>query len=200
MAKIKQSPKLPPEKRRRQLLDAATRLFVRKGYRGTTTEQIARAAKLTKGALYHHFKSKEDILLGILADMMARFDLAVTPLAGTKFAPQEFVRVLFEAQAKDNYAEFRTLVDLWVQALRIPRIRKFFISHYRMAQDFFSEHVDRAYGRNRADREQLAIHTFAFVDGLATRLALDPKSADVETQIRLFARTVESEKRRTKKK
>ena len=66
MPKIKQSPKLPPELRRHQLLKAARTLFVKKGYQGTTTEQIARRAGLTKGALYHHFTNKEDILMGLL--------------------------------------------------------------------------------------------------------------------------------------
>ena len=62
MPKIKQSPKMPAEKRRRQLLGAAYKLFLKKGYRVTTTEEIALKAGLTKGAIYHHFKNKEDIL------------------------------------------------------------------------------------------------------------------------------------------
>ena len=55
MAKIKQSPKMPAEVRREQLMMAARELFVKKGYRDTTTEEIARRARVTKGALYYHF-------------------------------------------------------------------------------------------------------------------------------------------------
>jgi AcrR family transcriptional regulator len=48
------------------LLAAAQSLFVSQGYRQTSVDQIAKAAKLTKGAVYFHFKSKTDILLKLL--------------------------------------------------------------------------------------------------------------------------------------
>src|SRR3989338_5497757 len=49
-----------------KLLGAALRLFVSQGYRSTTLEQIAAAARLTKGAVYFYFGSKEKILLELL--------------------------------------------------------------------------------------------------------------------------------------
>ena len=66
MSKIKQSPKLPAEKRREQLLKAAEKVIVKKGFRHTTMEEIARQAKLTKGALYFHFKNKEEIFFELV--------------------------------------------------------------------------------------------------------------------------------------
>ena len=48
------------------LLDAALRLFVSQGYRSTNLEQIAGAAKLTKGAVYFYFRSKEAVLIALL--------------------------------------------------------------------------------------------------------------------------------------
>ena len=198
MTKINQSPKLPAEKRRRQLLNAATRLFVRKGYRGTTTEEIARAARLTKGALYHHFKSKEDILFALVSDALTKFEQDIAPLATRTFTPVEFVRVVLGAQGRDNYAEYRTLMDIWVQAMRFPRIRKFLVSYHEDAQAFFADHLDPAFGRDRRARMQIAILTFAFVDGLATRLALQPKSLDVEAQVELFARVLDTERRQVR--
>ena len=49
-----------------RLLSAAKALFVSKGYRATTLEQIASAAHLTKGAVYFHFGAKESVLLKLL--------------------------------------------------------------------------------------------------------------------------------------
>lgn len=55
-----------PEETRRLILDVSERLFLEKGYDKTTIEDIvAEMGGLTKGALYHHFKSKEEIILGI---------------------------------------------------------------------------------------------------------------------------------------
>lgn len=50
------------EKRRRQIIDAAVRLFVEKGFHKTTTRQIAAAAKMPIGSMYEYVASKEDIL------------------------------------------------------------------------------------------------------------------------------------------
>jgi len=49
-----------------QLLSAALRLFVSQGYRATNLEQISSAAKLTKGAVYFYFGSKESVLVEVL--------------------------------------------------------------------------------------------------------------------------------------
>ena len=49
-----------------KLLEASIRLFLTKGYAGGTTNEIARSAGVSKGALYWYFKSKEDILSAIL--------------------------------------------------------------------------------------------------------------------------------------
>jgi len=49
-----------------KLLSAAKSQFVSKGYRGTTLEQIATAAGLTKGAVYFHFGAKELVLVQLL--------------------------------------------------------------------------------------------------------------------------------------
>jgi TetR/AcrR family transcriptional repressor of nem operon len=53
-----------PEARTR-LLDAAMQVIRTQGYSATTVDDICRAAALTKGAFFHHFKSKED--LGVAA-------------------------------------------------------------------------------------------------------------------------------------
>lgn len=50
------------EKRRRQIIDAAVELFIRKGYHMTTTREIARAAGFSIGTLYEYIESKEDVL------------------------------------------------------------------------------------------------------------------------------------------
>jgi AcrR family transcriptional regulator len=48
-----------------RILDAASRVFDEKGYHGSTVQDIADAAQLTKGGLYHHLTSKEEALYGI---------------------------------------------------------------------------------------------------------------------------------------
>jgi len=54
-----------------RLLDSALHLFVSKGYHSTNLEQIAGAARLSKGAVYFYFGSKEAVLLELLKRVQA---------------------------------------------------------------------------------------------------------------------------------
>lgn len=55
--------KKPKDKRISDILESAISEFLENGYEKTSMENIARRANLTKGGLYHHFNSKDDILL-----------------------------------------------------------------------------------------------------------------------------------------
>jgi TetR/AcrR family transcriptional regulator, cholesterol catabolism regulator len=56
-----------PETRRSELLGIAARLFAEKGFRNTTVRDIADAAGILSGSLYHHFDSKESMVDEILS-------------------------------------------------------------------------------------------------------------------------------------
>ncbi|MHC4770081.1 MAG: TetR/AcrR family transcriptional regulator [Planctomycetota bacterium] len=58
--------------RRRKLLDAALPCFARRGYRGTTTAQLAEAAGITPPILYRHFASKLDLFSNLLDEAAGR--------------------------------------------------------------------------------------------------------------------------------
>ncbi|MCU0589651.1 MAG: TetR/AcrR family transcriptional regulator [Syntrophobacteraceae bacterium] len=55
--------KKPREVRREEILTAAVNEFLDNGYEGASVDGIARRAELTKGGIYHHFRSKAEILL-----------------------------------------------------------------------------------------------------------------------------------------
>jgi AcrR family transcriptional regulator len=55
-----------PAVRRAELIDTAQRLFLAKGYERTTINDVIEATGLSKGAFYHHFAAKEDLLEAIV--------------------------------------------------------------------------------------------------------------------------------------
>ncbi|MFF3920254.1 ScbR family autoregulator-binding transcription factor [Streptomyces sp. NPDC001852] len=52
---------------RRKILSAAAEVFESRGYRSATISEVLRTAGVTKGALYFHFQSKEDLAQGVLS-------------------------------------------------------------------------------------------------------------------------------------
>ncbi len=64
-----------PEQTVERILDAATKLFLEKGFESTSIQDILDELKdLSKGAIYHHFKSKEEIVIAV-ADRISREQL-----------------------------------------------------------------------------------------------------------------------------
>ena len=60
------------EERREEILDAAEKLFAAKGFDNTSTGDILDAVGIARGTLYYHFKSKEDILDGVIQRITGR--------------------------------------------------------------------------------------------------------------------------------
>ncbi|MEO0412560.1 MAG: TetR/AcrR family transcriptional regulator [Pseudomonadota bacterium] len=67
-----------PEKRPDEILDAATKVFARRGYDGARMDDIARQAGLSKGALYLYFASKNALLDAIVTRFADRFTTAIS--------------------------------------------------------------------------------------------------------------------------
>ena len=55
-----------PEKTIEQILEVSTKLFIKQGYEKTTIQDIITELQMSKGAIYHHFKSKEEILHAVI--------------------------------------------------------------------------------------------------------------------------------------
>jgi len=74
------------EATRGALIEAARALFAERGYAGVGTEEIVRAAGVTRGALYHHFDGKRDLLRAVYeqleSEIAAEVAEEVTPGAG----------------------------------------------------------------------------------------------------------------------
>ncbi len=61
------------ELRRKQILKAAEKIFIKKGLVNTTMDEIADVCELSKGTLYLYFKSKEDLFFTIIIEIMNKF-------------------------------------------------------------------------------------------------------------------------------
>ena len=81
--------------RRRELFEIATRLFMEKGYRATTMQDIAKEMGIQKPSLYHYISSKEDILKEIVDITMNRLIHSIEEIANSNTSPvQKLERII----------------------------------------------------------------------------------------------------------
>jgi AcrR family transcriptional regulator len=98
------------EATREALIEAARPLFAERGYAGVGTEEIVRAAGVTRGALYHHFDGKRDLFEAVyerveieLAERIAAGALAGgagEPLAAMRAGAEMFLQACTEPEAQ----------------------------------------------------------------------------------------------------
>lgn len=73
--------------RKNEILDAADELFGQKGFEGTSTNDILEKVGIARGTLYHHFKSKEEIMDALIERYGARLLSAARDAASDKSVP-----------------------------------------------------------------------------------------------------------------
>jgi AcrR family transcriptional regulator len=88
--------RLSATERRKGVLDAAGSLFGERGYDGTSLNEVASAAGVTKPILYRHFDSKRGLYLAVLERHRADLD-SFSPLIPDQGAPPERIRAVLDA-------------------------------------------------------------------------------------------------------
>ena len=94
---------------RQEILRAAARLFQQQGYDATSMNDVAAALKLSKGGLYHHFESKDQILFHIMSHALEITEDRVVKVARRVVGVEE---------------RLRTLIRLHIQVVLSPEDRE----------------------------------------------------------------------------
>jgi AcrR family transcriptional regulator len=79
---------------RQEILRISARLFQQQGYDGTSMNDVAAALKLSKGGLYHHFQSKDEILFNLMSHAMDITEEKVLRPVKAIPDPEERLRIL----------------------------------------------------------------------------------------------------------
>jgi AcrR family transcriptional regulator len=166
---VKQSPKQPAEKRRAQLIRAAEKVFARKGYAGATTEEIARTAGLTKGALYFHFKNKEDVFFAVVKEVNDSITAKITRALDVEADPEKAIEKSIQSAFKlieDN--KFLT-VEFWQKAHKIRRVRDFLAEEHRRMQNRVVRFLQKSGDLKKRECESFFTLLHAIFDGMMIR-------------------------------
>jgi AcrR family transcriptional regulator len=137
---------LPRAERRATLLAGAAQAFASGGFDGTSMDDIAAGAGVTKLIVYRHFESKEELYRAILEEVSGRLGdrVAVALGAGRR---QRVFGPIFLAVAREDPDAFRLL---WVHSAREPRFAEYAAGVHRASAD-----LARSLLRGRVDRTLL---------------------------------------------
>ena len=82
---------------RAALVKIARKFFAERGYADTATEEIVRRARVTRGALYHHFKDKQDLFKAVLHEEQTKVAEKCAAAGGKETDPWRALRAACEA-------------------------------------------------------------------------------------------------------
>lgn len=189
MPKVKNEHK---ERRRREILEAARRVFRRKGYGPTTMHDIIAEAGMSRGGVYLYFPSKEDLFMALLdldlAELMHQ--TAVPPGTESVWAAHErSLDLLLESlQCLQEDPDHAAALEFWLTGLHDPKRVAFTEQRYdasvRHLASGIQAGVDAGEFRPLMDVETIARVMLSFTDGINLEtLFLGPERTDIRAQV-----------------
>ncbi len=172
---------------REQLLEAAARVFARKGYTGASVDDIADEAGFTVGALYSNFQGKQELFLAAF-ERHCDQDLAQIQALLAADLPLEQLLDAVSRQFGELDAEHRRWwllsMELWVYAQRDPAARARLAALDRKVRTVIADALERQAARAGqqlpAPATDLAAAMLALWQGLMQQRLVDPDAARPE--------------------
>ena len=172
--------KMPKTQRVDQIIQAALDEFLNKGYEGASMEGIARKAKISKGGLYHHFNSKDEILLYA----NRKFDEPLNKIriqASEKSSAAKGLVYYLEQYLKYWQQHQREMVFYSLSMTKVMdspalwHMYETYIEKYiEFIQDIFQRGIDSGEFSDHSARES-AVTLIAAMDGIVFYLLIDNK-------------------------
>ena len=172
------------EETRAKILEAALKLFSARGYNKASVDDICKEAGISKGAFYHHFKSKQALFLALLDGWLQFVDNAIDA-SKDKTVPETFMQMtqafpyIFES-AGDGLPMF---LEFWLQASRDKKIWEASVAPYRRYHSYFTSLIKKGVDEGsfvEVDPELASRMIVSTAMGLLLQSLLDPKGANWE--------------------
>lgn len=176
------------------ILLTAIDCFTRYGYASASIDRIARAAGVTKGALYYHFKDKEQLLFAAVTERIGAFEAHVLEQIEQESGPAErlraIARICAENAIADNHRRF--ILTLLVEALDTNDVLSEVFREMLRRFRGLPRHLIRLGQESGSFRDDidagLASQTFvAGILGAEVQFYQDPEATDVRRSCDLHA-------------
>ncbi len=174
---------------RQELLDAAARVFVKRGFTGSSVEEISAEAGYTRGAFYSNFRSKNELFVELLHDRVyARYtDMTIEGLRDRPPTLKETGERLAAIQANP---EERWMWRLWFECLaqagRDEELRKLAETFWRGNRERTAKLIEMAWPHHKAEAKAIATALIALDIGLAIQHFVDPDDVSLDLYPALY--------------
>lgn len=113
-------------KTKEKILHSSMKLFGQRGFEQTSVNAIAKDAQISKGLIYNHFKTKEDIVEGVVNMLMEHGDTILTPNEGLE-SPEKQLKSIIDETFKWMQKESELMAWMLPMAFQIGRYP--FVTH-----------------------------------------------------------------------
>ena len=174
---------------RDRVLRAAETLFSEKGYYDTSMDEIVVESGLSKGAIYGHFKSKEDLFVALqdkhLEASLDELRSTFVPSDSARTKLERIVDVAFTSMIGASKKACRISLEFDVAAPRMKSVERRREGRFKAVRDFLAEiiaeGVERGEFRHDVDADSTALILLAMADGLS--LAWATTSLDFDWKV-----------------
>jgi AcrR family transcriptional regulator len=141
--------------RRREIASAALRCFARKGFEGTSMADIIAESGLSAGAIYLHYKNKQDLVGQVVLDVLRGRSADLIGIAALDPLPEpaEVVRIFVTGMTRELGGE-GILVQVWAIAAREPALAELITELIDELSRLFSTYFAAWFRQGGLDREQ----------------------------------------------
>lgn len=177
------------ENTRRSLLEAAERVFRRQGYQRATLDSIAAEAGFTKGAVYWHFRCKEDLFIQLLAEGLKRNIGILETLALARNEPQrldeELGRWIDQIGSRDILPLLALEMELEARsnAPFLAQYNEVVIDHQRSVGLLLERYFSGTRRQALMPAEDLATAIFTLAKGIALTRQTRPSAKPTSTEL-----------------
>jgi AcrR family transcriptional regulator len=148
------------ERRREQILDAARRCFIRKGFHQSSMADVFAEAGLSAGAVYRYFRSKDEIITAIAEEVVGHVTDLLVPLVEQEPTPtlDSVIRdglLSVDDLAFGEYGFAQLAPQVWAEALRNDQLLGVIRSRYTVVREALSRLIvaEQKAGRVDVDAE-----------------------------------------------
>lgn len=168
------------DRRRNEILRAATHCFVRHGFHQTTMDQICARAGLSPGAVYRYFRSKHAIIEAIAGAELAVVAALIEPLRDTDDFVDNFIEIVERLTLSPvSMDEARLSIEIMAEASRNPRVARVLERHGANVKDALEPAVRRARMLGQIDSSlapaPLAELLLSLIEGMIGRALFNPR-------------------------